>query len=77
MSIDKSLKRKRGSSSSRNVLKRAERIDQMKAQETWREGQTALGLPKTRVIKITAGKKKKVKKEEEPAAGGKAAPKKK
>jgi hypothetical protein len=43
----------------------------MKAQETWKEGQGVIGLPKTRVIKIAA--KKKVKKKEEGDAAGKAA----
>lgn len=71
MAIDKSLKRKGRLVRSRNVLKREERIDQMKSQETWVEGRSPIGLPKTRVIKIAA--KKKVKKKEEAGdAAGKA-----
>lgn len=32
----------------RNVLKRFERIDLMRAQGKWKEGDRALGLPKTK-----------------------------
>ena len=32
----------------RNVLKRHERIDIMKAKETWKEGDSIYGLPKTK-----------------------------
>lgn len=71
VAIDKSLKRKGRLVRSRNVLKREERVNQMKSQETWKEGQSVIGLPKTRVIKIAA--KKKVKKKEEGDAAGKAA----
>jgi len=63
VAIDKSLKRKGRLVRSRNVLKREERINQMKSQETWIEGRSPVGLPKTRVMKISA--KKKVKKKEE------------
>jgi small basic protein (TIGR04137 family) len=57
---------------SRNVLKREERIDQMKREETWVEGRGPIGLPKTRVVKIAAKKKKKAK--DEKAEEGVAAP---
>ena len=67
MSIDRSLKRSNRLSRSRNVLKRHERIAQMNSQETWVEGQSPLGLAKTRVIKVVTGKKKKKKKEEDEA----------
>jgi small basic protein (TIGR04137 family) len=83
VTIDKSLKRKGRLARSRNVLKRDERIEQMKADEKWHDGQSPLGIPKTRVMKIATGKKKKKVKEEEgtPAKGakgaGKAAPGKK
>lgn len=69
MTIDKSLKRKGRLSRSRNVLKRDERIEQMKKEDKWVEGQSPLGLAKTRVIKSAIGKKKKKAKEEEGAAG--------
>jgi small basic protein (TIGR04137 family) len=64
MSIDKSLRRGSRLSRSRNVLKRDERIAQLKADDRWKEGMTALGLPKVRVQKAVSGKKKKEKKEE-------------
>lgn len=69
MTIDRSLKRKGRLARSRNVLKRDERIAQMESQEKWLEGASPLGIPKTRVIKVTLGKKKKVK--AEPAADDK------
>lgn len=72
MAIDKSLRRKGRLVRSRNVLKREERIDQMKREETWIAGRSPLGLPKTRVVKLAAKKKKKAK--EEAAAEGAAAP---
>jgi small basic protein (TIGR04137 family) len=74
MTIDKSLKRKNTLTRSRNVLKRGERLLQLKGEEKWKDGQPVLGLPKTRVIKLTVGKKKKVAKKEDDAAdkkGGK------
>jgi small basic protein (TIGR04137 family) len=73
MTMDKSLRVRKGSSSARGVLSRGERILKLKEQERWDEGRSPLGLPKVRVMK-TAMKKKKVKKEEgdAAAAGGKA-----
>lgn len=72
MGIDKSLRRKGRLARSRNVLKREERIDQMKKDEKWQEGRSPIGIPKTRVVKIAAKKKKKAKEEEkkDEAAGG-------
>jgi small basic protein (TIGR04137 family) len=72
MTMDKSLRVRKGSSSARGVLSRGERILKLKEQERWEDGRSPLGLPKVRVVK-TAMKKKKVKKEEgDAAAGGKA-----
>ena len=73
MTMDKSLRVRKGSSSARGVLSRGERILKLKEQERWHDGRSPLGLPKVRVMK-TAMKKKKVKKEEgdAAAAGGKA-----
>jgi len=65
MTIDKSLKVQAGSVKDRNVLKRSERLAQRIAQGTWTEESTILGMPKTRVRKITMKKKKKVKKGDE------------
>lgn len=73
MTIDKSLKRKGRLSRSRNVLKRDERIEKMQYEDRWIEGQSPIGLPKTRVVKTVIGKKKKKAKDEEeatPAAKG-------
>ena len=64
MTLDKSLKIKRGSSSARGVLTRAERITRLKEEERWTNGQSPLGLPKVRVIKLSMKKKKKKKEEE-------------
>jgi len=81
MTIDKSLKVKAGAISNRNVLTRAERIAKLKEAERWKDGQSVLGLPKVRVLKLAMKKKKKAKAEEgaegeaaaAPAAGGAAA----
>lgn len=68
MTIDKTLKVKRGSTGSRSVLTRVERVEKLKEQDRWTETSTALGMPKVRVRKLTMKKKKKTK-EEEAAAG--------
>lgn len=73
MTIDKSLKVRRGMTRSRSVLTRAERIERLKAADRWKEGDSPTGLPKVRVYKMSLKKKKK-KKEEEAAEGGAAAP---
>ena len=70
MTMDKSLRVRKGSSSARGVLSRAERIAKLKEQERWTEGRSPLGLPKVRVQKLSM-KKKKPKKDE--AAEGAAA----
>lgn len=76
MTMDKSLRVRKGSSSVRGVLSRAERIAKLKEQERWQEGRSPLGLPKVRVQKMTMKKKKKAKEEgAEGAAGGAAAAK--
>lgn len=68
MTIDKSLKVRRGATSTRSVLTRAERLDRLKETERWKEGDSPLGLPKVRVRKLAMKKKKKKAKEEEGAA---------
>ena len=65
MSLDSSLKAKSGLKRARNVLKRHERIEQLKEEDRWNDEMTALGLPKVRIVKTTIGKKKKVKKKED------------
>lgn len=76
MTIDKSLRVKRGSARNRSVLTRVERLQRLRDADRWKEGDSPLGLPKVRVRKLTMKKKKKKKDEEEgaAAAGGAAAP---
>jgi len=78
MTIDKSLKVRRGATSTRSVLTRAERLERLKENDRWSEGMSPIGLPKVRVKKLSLKKKKKTKKEEDEAApakgGAKAAP---
>ena len=74
MTMDKSLRVRKGSSAARGVLSRAERITKLQEQERWAAGRSPLGLPKVRVFKMSMKKKKKAKEEGEgdtPAAGAK------
>jgi len=73
MTMDKSLRIRRGLIRSRSVLSRAERLARLKEADRWKEGDSPLGLPKVRVFKL-AMKKKKKKKEEEGAEGAAATP---
>ncbi|MCH2114652.1 MAG: small basic protein [Pirellulales bacterium] len=59
MTIDKSLKVKRGGSTNRSVLTRIERLEKLKETERWSEGDSPFGLPKVRVRKLVMKKKKK------------------
>jgi len=59
MSIDRSLKIKDALSRHRNVLSRAERIEKLKEEERWSEGDSLLGLPKVAHRKSHAGRKDK------------------
>jgi len=79
MTMDKSLKIRRGRTSNRSVLNRAERIQRLKAADRWKEGDSPFGLAKVRVYKLAVKKKKKKKEEEEgggaaATAGAEAAP---
>lgn len=67
MSLDKSLRRGNTMSGTRNVLKRAERVSQLEAEDRWSEKSTILGMPKVRVKRTVIGKKKKKKTKEEDA----------
>ena len=71
VTIDKSLRIRRGSLASRNVLTRVERIAKLTETDRWAEGDAVLGLPKVRVQKLSMKKKKKVKKEEDGEEDGK------
>ena len=73
MTIDKSLRVKRGATRNRSVLTRVERIARLTEADAWKEGDSPLGLPKVRVRKLTMKKKKKKKEEEGAAEGGAAA----
>ena len=57
MSIDPSLKIKGALSRHRNVLTRAERIEKLKDEERWSEGDSLMGLPKVAHRKSHAGRK--------------------
>ena len=50
MSLHKSLKGSSKIQLKRNVLKRFERVDQLRKEERYNEGDKVLGLPKTKVI---------------------------
>jgi len=67
MSIDPSLKIKGALTRHRNVLKRAERIEQLKEEERWTEEDSLLGLPKVAHRKSHAGRKDAEDKAEEAA----------
>ena len=58
MSLDRSLKLKGALVRHRNVLTRAERIERLKEEERWEEGDNILGLPKVAHRKVSVGKKK-------------------
>jgi small basic protein (TIGR04137 family) len=68
VTIDKSLRVRRGSLRNRNVLTRVERIAKLMETDRWQEKDPVLGLPKVRVQKLSLKKKKKSKKEEEEEA---------
>ena len=65
MTMDKSLRARRGLVRSRSVLTRAERIERLKTSDRWQEGESPYGLAKVRVYKMAIKKKKKKKEEEE------------
>ncbi|MFH1923180.1 MAG: small basic protein [Planctomycetota bacterium] len=65
MTMDKSLRARRGLIRSRSVLTRAERLERLKASDRWEDGDSPFGLAKVRVYKLAIKKKKKKKKEDE------------
>ncbi len=67
MTIDKSLKIRRGGTGNRSVLTRNERLGKLKEADRWQDGDSPFGLPKVRVSKLQMKKKKKKKEEEEDA----------
>jgi small basic protein (TIGR04137 family) len=73
MTMDKSLRMRRGLVRSRSVLTRAERLARLQEADLWKAGDSPLGLPKVRVFKLAIKKKKKKKEEGEEGAEGTAA----
>ena len=67
MSIDPSLKVKDALARHRNVLTRAERIEQLAEEEKWSEGDPVTALPKVANRKTHAAKKEKAAPTEEEA----------
>jgi len=65
MTVDKSLRTRKGIVRARNVLTRAERIERLTQQDRWSEEDGPCGLPKVRVYRVVVKKKKKKKGEEE------------
>ena len=63
MSIHKSLKLKNTLQRARSVLTRWERIEKLKEQERWSEGDSVLGLPKVRT-KFKVRSRKAIKRDE-------------
>ena len=55
MSMDKSLKKARGLTRSRNVLTRAERLAVLQEDERWVPGQGVYNLPKTKYRRLALG----------------------
>jgi len=74
MTMDKSLKVRLGITHVRSVLKRAERIERLRAADRWQEGDSPFGLAKVRVYKLAVKKRKKKKEEAAEAAAEGAAP---
>ncbi len=67
MSIHKSLKLKNTLQRQRSVLTRWERIEKLKEQERWSDGDSVLGLPKVRT-KFKVRSRKAMKRDEAMAA---------
>ncbi|QDU90788.1 hypothetical protein Pla175_42010 [Pirellulimonas nuda] len=65
MTIDKTLKVKRGATSNRSVMTRVERIQKLREGDRWGEEASPFGLPKVRVRKLQMKKKKKTKKDDD------------
>ena len=57
MSIDPSLKSRGALRRHRNVLTRAERIERLKEDERWQEGDSVVALPKVANRSLAVGKK--------------------
>ncbi len=69
MSLHPSLKIDTAGTQQRSVLSRIERIKALMKKGLWKDGQSVLALPKTKIIKIKARKAAKEAAPEEGAAG--------
>jgi small basic protein (TIGR04137 family) len=67
MSLHSSLKIDKAGAAARTVLSRVERIKELMKKGEWSEDRSVVNLPKTKVLRIKAGKKKA---KEEAAAPG-------
>jgi len=68
VSLHKTLKSKSSLTRHRNVLNRAERIEKLKDEERWADGESPYGLPKVAHRKVSVGgKTKKAEKTEDDA----------
>jgi len=76
MSLDKSLRSHGALERHRNVLSRAERVESLREDEEWEEGDAVFGLPKVAHRKVSTKRHKPAKGEEAEAvaAEGEAAP---
>jgi len=77
MSLHSSLKIDTAGAQQRSVLTRIERMKEMMKKGLWKDERSAVGLPKTKIVKIKARKAVKEAKAEDgaaPAAGAKGAP---
>lgn len=71
MTMDRSLKVQAGAIKTRNVMTRAERVARLKELDRFDPEASIVGMPKTRVVKVSLKKKKKVKTEETETKKGK------
>ncbi len=73
MSLHSSLKVDKAGAAARSVLSRVERIKEIMKKGQWTANSTVTNLPKTKAVRVKAGKKKVKEEAAAPAAGGKAA----
>lgn len=67
MGLHPSLKRAERLGANRSVMKRTERIKWLIEKGRWTEGDSVLGLPKIKIVRLKAIKKEKAKEEGEEA----------
>ncbi len=67
MSLHPSLRVDSAGAQQRTVLTRIERIKDLMKKGLWKDGQNITALPKTKIVKVKAGKKKKKEEEKDEA----------